>query len=158
MSNWLNFFKSIWPSFCKSIQWTFFTIFCGLVQILFVLVISLIVKDKPFFMDYFFNNCTLLFFSTAVVSSVTFDFHINNKRSNVYLNSFFPLLIISICSIVFTCYYLHMEKNPSCKGDCLNVKAIHLENGQELQYVIFFLSIIFTIGCKTVEYYNIKKK
>ena len=153
--NCWSFCKSVWPSFAKSLKWTLLTIFFGLLQIVFVYVISLIMKDKPFSMEYFLNNCTLLFFSTAVIASITIDSLINKRISNVTLNALFPLVIISICSVLYTCYYLNMVSNnkESLLCDCLNTEIINLKNFQTLQYEIFFLAIVFTIGCKTIENY-----
>jgi hypothetical protein len=130
--------------------------FLGLLQIVFVLVISFIMIDKQFTMDYFLNNCTLLFFSTAVLASLMIESLINNRILNVYFSFLFPLVLIIVCSIVYTCYYNSMgpsliEGNLFC--DCLNTEKIDLKNLQTIQYVVFGLAIFFMIVCKTYDHY-----
>ena len=109
-------------------------------------------------MEFFLNSCTLLFFSTAVIATVTIDTFMNNKLSDYKI--FFPLGCIIIFNvIVITCYTISMV-STSCNDykycNCLDHNAIDSVNLNLYQYAVFTITIIYAIGCKTLEYYKSK--
>jgi hypothetical protein len=96
-------------SFIKSISWLGLTLFFGLLQVWLILLDSSL-TDKTFPFDKFIQEGFLLFFATAIVSSVTIDYLLLKKVS--HWNSFdaimfivFPFIIILLCVALFYISY-----------------------------------------------------
>lgn len=105
--------------FLNSLMWCFLTMFFGLLQVWFVLAIhhsilvNVLVPAKTLFMD-----GALLFFSTAVVSSLAVDYSYFSKKltKNTLLERImfvvFPGFIITVSILLFvTCYILDIAKS-----------------------------------------------
>jgi hypothetical protein len=98
----------------KSVLWAIGTLFFGLLQLLLVLTYDLLtVKDYFKFHDFVFEG-SLLFFSAAVVSSITIDYLLSMKAPcckprQIFLLIMFPSFIILCCVALFFMMY---GKNP----------------------------------------------
>jgi hypothetical protein len=97
-------------SFTKSISWLGLTLFFGLLQIWLIWLDSSL-TGKPFPWNKFIQDGSLLFFATAIVSSVTIDYLLLKKVSHwgsfdVFMFVIFPSAIILLCVALFYISYL----------------------------------------------------
>jgi hypothetical protein len=102
----LKFFKSI---LSKSIFWFLLTLFFGLLQSIIILGKSWIFIEMNIASEFetFIMSGALLFFSTAVVASLTIDYFFFRKSdmSQLGIGVFFvlcPSLILTVCVSLFT--------------------------------------------------------
>lgn len=116
----LDFFLILFEKYLKGIEiirhslssliWCFLTVFFGLLQVWIVLFI-LYIHNEAIPASKLFMGGALLFFSTAVVSSLAIDYYfskkysLKNRGSEHFAFVFFPLLIIlSSLILFFACY------------------------------------------------------
>ncbi len=90
----------------KSALWAIGTLFFGLLQLLLVLVHHSFVPSSPFQFDKFVADGSLLFFATAIVSSITIDYLFSMKTAcckpyEIALFIVFPLLVLLYCVVLF---------------------------------------------------------
>jgi vacuolar-type H+-ATPase subunit I/STV1 len=114
----------------NSFLWLILTLIFGLLQVWLVLVHSLIVKSKVFPFEQFVVNGALLFFATAIISSITVDYLLSKKTAN-YFKPFdvimfivFPLLILLCCVALFYMSYDEPLKNLEFELLCFTELAI----------------------------------
>jgi tetrahydromethanopterin S-methyltransferase subunit G len=95
----------------KSVGWAIGTLFFGLLQLLLVLVYHAIVStSNPFKFDEFVTDGSLLFFATAIVSSITIDYLLSMKTVcckpyDILLFIVFPFLVLLCCVMLFSISY-----------------------------------------------------
>ena len=90
----------------KSVGWAIGTFVFGLLQIWLVFGHNFIVKGNPFQFDQFVADGSLLFFATAIVSSITIDYLLSMKTAcckpyEILLFIVFPLLVLLCCVALF---------------------------------------------------------
>jgi tetratricopeptide (TPR) repeat protein len=98
--------KTLWKTSGKSILWAIGTLVFGLLQVWLVFGHNSIVKDNHFQFDQFVADGSLLFFATAIVSSITIDYLLSMKTAccnpyEILLFIVFPLLILLCCVALF---------------------------------------------------------
>ena len=95
----------------KSSIWLFFTLFFGLFQIWLILAKSYVVISEVFPFEELVKDGVLLFFVTAMVSSITLDYILSKGPSlnwnwfDVFMFVVYPFLIILICVSSFYVVY-----------------------------------------------------
>lgn len=105
LSQKLNFLKST-P---KSLVWVFITFVFGLLQVLVIFVISKLVTEIDFNLGHIMEDGVFIFFSIAIVTSVTLDFlfemdmNLNRIRGVVTL---FGLIIPAVTYLLGMVLYL----------------------------------------------------
>jgi hypothetical protein len=95
----------------KSLYWVFLVSFFSLLQLLFFVSCSLILSDCKFEFIRVLTDGLLIFFATALVSSITIDYHFSEDVQNSLngkhkwlaslLFTFFPMFILSISLVSF---------------------------------------------------------
>jgi len=95
-----------WKTSGKSVFWAIGTLFFGLLQLLLVLVHHSFVPSSPFQFDKFVADGSLLFFATAIVSSITIDYLFSMKTAcckpyEIALFIVFPLFVLLCCVALF---------------------------------------------------------
>ena len=95
-----------WKTSGKSIFWAIGTLVFGLLQVWLVFGHNFIVKGNHFQFDKFVADGYLLFFATAIVSSITIDYLLSMKTPcckphQIFLFIVFPLLILLCCVALF---------------------------------------------------------
>jgi len=92
--------KTTW----MSVKWSVLTIFFGLLQIWLILASNFINKYTHVSLEEIIMNSGLLFFSTAILASITIDYHLSKTHysSDVMTFYFFPFIIILFCVWLFT--------------------------------------------------------
>jgi len=89
--------------------WIFFTTVFGLLPI-WLIILHLKMQNKTIDYFQFISDGSILFFASALVTSLTIDYHFSDttiepKLLNGFLFSFFPLIIIILCVLIYiTCY------------------------------------------------------
>ena len=124
--------------------WVFLTMSFGLMQIWFLIGSSYIVKDYQFNHDLFLLDGGLVFFSSALVSSITIDYHLYSKNSynkiiDAFMFYFFPMLIIITSVWLFSIIF---QKN---------ISDVEIEVIKGLEYSIVTSSLIYSFACKIIE-------
>jgi hypothetical protein len=129
----------------KSITWFALTLFFGLSQILFVVLISLLSPGISFSIEQIFFDGGLLFFSIALISSLMVDSFLFRESVQDFrhklLFAFFPIVLFSICSVVFVMCYLQTQLKTQ-------IEIIDLEVAVIAQLLILFFTAIYAILLK----------
>ena len=94
----------------KSLIWTSSTFFFGLFQLWILFGNTKILKTFTISFDQILIDGSLLFFSTGLAASITTDYHLSDNQIKSKLFSsiifvFFPIIIISTCTWLFTCCF-----------------------------------------------------
>lgn len=101
-------------TFGKSVLWAICTLFFGLLHFLLVLLHHLLVPSSMFQFEKFVADGYLLFFATAIVSSITIDYLLSMKTHccgwhQIFLFIIFPSSVLLCCVALF---YIPYGKEP----------------------------------------------
>jgi cytochrome bd-type quinol oxidase subunit 2 len=112
--NWISKAKKTINPMLDSVQWSVFTLFFGLLQIWLILASNLVLKNQEISFEQIILDGALLFFSTAIVSSLTIDRHIKHKTFNsdeIIVFYLFPFSLVLLCVWLFSlCYGKSVEE------------------------------------------------
>jgi uncharacterized phage infection (PIP) family protein YhgE len=102
-----------WKTSGKSALWAIGTSVFGLLQIWLAFVYSFYVTNNHFQFEKFVADGSLLFFATAIVSSITIDYLLSMKTPcckpyQIFLFILFPLLVLLCCVVLF---YIPYDKD-----------------------------------------------
>jgi len=140
------FFSSL-TAIWKSFFWFVLTLFFGLLQIWLILLINNFILTTELFFEKFIIDGALLFFSIAIVSSLTIDYHVfsrgifNWKDFSVFMFFLFPIAIVAFCVILFIVCYLTPEQ-------------IDFESVFHAEIVIVTITFFYTIVVKSFAFYK----
>ncbi|MEN8217112.1 MAG: hypothetical protein ABFS56_12240 [Pseudomonadota bacterium] len=143
----VDIFLSSLTAIWKSFFWFVLTLFFGLFQIWLVLGINNLIPTNGLFFEKFIIEGALLFFSIAIVSSLTIDYHVfsrgifNWKDFTVFMFFLFPIAIVAFCVIVFIVCYLTPEK-------------IDFDSVFNAEIGIFTITFLYSIIVKSVAFYK----
>lgn len=123
----------------KSLIWTFLTTLFGLLQAWLVLATTwILIDDKSFDQQFeqLILDGALLFFATAIVSSLTIDHHLSQRiphsdAKTSFLFVLFPVIIVIICVWLFSI----------CYGK--TVAEVSFEYVQNVEYGVFTAALIY---------------
>ncbi|RKZ91727.1 MAG: hypothetical protein DRR19_06415 [Candidatus Parabeggiatoa sp. nov. 1] len=139
----LTSLTAVWKSFF----WFVLTLFFGLFQIWLVLGINNLIPTNELFFERFITDGALLFFSIAIVSSLTIDYHVfsrgifNWNDLSLFMFLIFPMVIVFFCVLLFTVCYLKSE-------------AININHVFYTEIVIFTITFLYTIVVKSFAFYK----
>ena len=147
-----SFWNVIWSGFALlfglfwSFIWFGLTLFFGLFQIFLVWLISLLFPATPFSIEQICSDGGLLFFSMALISSLMIDYFLFRKAAQNFLQkllfTFFPIVLFSICSVVFVMCHLQTQlKTP-----------INTEITMIIQLFILFFTAIYAVLIKQTSF------
>ena len=111
----VDIFLSSLTAIWKSFFWFMLTLFFGLFQIWLVLGINNLIPTNELFFEKFIIDGALLFFSIAIVSSLTIDYHVfsrgifNWNDFTLFMFLIFPIAIVFLCALFFTACHLRAE-------------------------------------------------
>lgn len=147
----------MWNHLSRSTMWCILTAFFGLLQVWLVLIIHyLILVDKPLPPGKLFIDGALLFFSTAVVSSLAIDYHyLPQKEVLPWASHFkkmmffaFPFAIVFVSTALFIICYLLDILAPETKIHSQIIWGLELiVITTTLVYAFFVKLITFKIEC-----------
>jgi uncharacterized membrane protein len=134
---------TIWiNSFGKSIEWFTMTLFFGLLEIWLILPLNHFSTAYDFRFERIIIDGSFLFFSTAVVASITIDNLLSQKRTwrkeEIYGFLLFPGFIIFVCVVLFLILKLGKDINTSL------VTSVEL--------TIFMMTFIYTVAVKFSQF------
>lgn len=134
----------------KSLLWLILTISVGLVQIWMVLLLKLFDKSIVFSEDKLILDGTLMFFSSALIASITIDFKMEHKEkvsktANELLN-IFPFLVLGFTAMIYPLLLA---------TDQQHISVINLKRGE---IVILLASIFYAFGIKCIQFSSKGKK
>jgi len=122
----------------KAITWTCMTALFGLLQVWLILATSFVLVGESLStnFDKLFLDGALLFFSIAIVSSLTIDHHLSQRtfQSDLFdkfMFTFFPVMILIVCVWLFTTCFGKQENE-------LNFVFVQI-----LECFIFFMALIY---------------
>lgn len=129
----------------SSCLWLMFTVFFGLLQLWLLLGYDQANSDFNLNTNKLILDGVLLFFCSALVASITIDYHFDKsmelpKWASGILFSFFPFIIIGLSIWLFTTSYT----TPTEKIDFEFVTAIN--------YVIVTMTAIYTVTTKSLTF------
>ncbi len=129
----------------SSCLWLVFTVFFGLLQLWLLLGYDQANSDFNLNTNKLILDGVLLFFCSALVASITIDYHFDKsmelpKWASGILFSFFPFIIIGLSIWLFTTSYT----TPTEKIDFEFVTAIN--------YVIVTMTAIYTVTTKSLTF------
>lgn len=137
--------------FGKSILWFLFISLFSLLQLWVIMVMTTININLPSITsETILFSGSLLFFSTALVSSISIDYHFINQSQffdeifsfwdkkfiSEIIFGFFPFMVIILCLIMFITIY---GKNSS---------QINLNNAHFLEHTIIVITTVYSIISK----------
>lgn len=129
----------------KIFTWFILAVFCGLYPVWMFFEYQFI-KNGDFFFEEVIMSGILPIFSTTIVSFVTLDYHIfQRKKSLPLINIFltlFPILIIFMSTFLFSVSYQHSLEN------------VDFERLSEIELSLFFMAVIYTIFVKWLTLRN----
>ena len=134
----------------KSIIWSLFTVFFGLLQIWLIWANSFVLKDKEFLFGEFIMDGALLFFSTAIVSSLTIDHYLSERRPYLDIKTILAFILFPFI-IVFLSVWLF----GVCYGRTVN--EVELDFIIIIEYSIFTATLVYAFGIKLMAF-NINHK
>ena len=129
----------------SSCLWLVFTVFFGLLQLWLLLGYDQANSDFNLNTNKLILDGVLLFFCSALVASITIDYHFDKsmelpKWASGILFSFFPFIIIGLSIWLFTTSYT----TPTEKIDFEFVTSIN--------YVIVTMTAIYTVTTKSLTF------
>jgi hypothetical protein len=133
-----------------SVVWFVLTIIFGLIQTWIIFFTTLIEKEKTFPFDKFVTDGVLLFFAMVIISSLTIDYHIfrrtfQSKALIDFLFIFFPVVIFSLCIMIFSaCYYV---------PDRIDINKV-----AAWEFIIFLMTALYAIIIKFFSLKSDKKE
>jgi len=137
--------SKLFPLIGKSFLWSILTAFFGLLQVWLIFWTSFLVIAVTFRIEELFMGGALLFFSTAIVSSLTVDYHLSTKSIPKliagFMFTFFPTFILISCVSLFTASY-------GKRLDEVNFVFI-----QDAEYAILFVTGIYAFVTKMITFY-----
>jgi len=128
-----------------SVVWFVLTLIFGLIQTWIIFFTTLIEKEKTFPFDKFVTDGVLLFFSMVIISSLTIDYHIfrrtfQSKALIDFLFIFFPVVIFSLCIMIFSaCYYV---------PDRIDINKV-----AAWEFIIFLMTALYAI---IIKFFSLK--
>jgi H+/Cl- antiporter ClcA len=145
--NWDNWKLALENSFI----WSLITLFSGLLQVFLILLLTWIDCGRNFdevlkTLDELLINGSLLFFSTAIVSSLTIDRLLREPKVSRIMGAFlvFCTVVIGVISVsIFAKYYGISE----IKEETLN--AI-----KDVEYMVFITTFIYAFVVKFIVFKN----
>ena len=134
----------------KSFLWSILTLFFGLFPVWIILLMRLALTGEQTPCNALFMDGALLFFSTAIVWSLTIDYHISEKHFNSTTNKsitdllfiIFPTTIFVICLWLFTVCY---GRTPT---------EIHPHFISSVEQTVFGMTIMYAFGKKAFDFYK----
>ncbi|EJL7016407.1 hypothetical protein NMT49_003342 [Vibrio cholerae] len=129
----------------SSCLWLVFTVFFGLLQLWLLLGYDQANNDFNLNTNKLILDGVLLFFCSALVASITIDYHFDKsmelpKWASGILFSFFPFIIIGLSIWLFTTSYT----TPTEKIDFDFIK--------EINYIIVTMTAIYTVTTKSLTF------
>ncbi|XLS30106.1 hypothetical protein ACJD0Z_04595 [Flavobacteriaceae bacterium M23B6Z8] len=140
--------KTVFNNIGKGFTWMILTILFGLLQLWLVLGRNLVVRKDILTYETIILDGVLLFFITAIVTTISVDyFHSNmnfSKRVVGFLFVLYPLLII-LSSV--SLFYMMLENSM----DDLDFKTI-----ESFQYALITMTVIYAISTKAFKFHHDK--
>jgi len=150
MTHLIEEFRLIADVIWKSFEWSLFTLFFGLLQIW--IIIAWYFLSNPQLEETIFEQIimggALLFFSVAIVSSLTIDHYLAKttfKTQDFSAFFLFPMVIIISCIVVFF----------SCYGKSSH--DVNFELVFNVELVILSITLIYAFGIKCTTYHAARK-
>lgn len=139
--------KEISISFGKGLLWTSFTVIFGLLQLWIVLANGAVITTYNVNFDRIILDGTLLFFTSAVVSSICTDYYLGNKcKLNKIASSIiyfiYPILVLICCVWLFSL-------NFSEHKNSLDITQI-----KNIQLTIIVSTILYAITTKAIIFFQ----
>ena len=135
----------------KGILWAFLTVFFGLLELWFVIAAGLIKKDLFFPYEDFILGGGLLFFASAITTSLMVDYHLSGQRLSTlelvdfFIFTLFPFIIVVVSTFVFSVSYTSSPKD------------LEIELLRSIEIALVTMSIIYAIFIKCIEYRKVRK-
>jgi len=134
----------------KSLLWSILTSFFGLFQVWIILLMGLALKGEKIPCDALTMGGALLFFSTAIVWSLTIDYHLSLKTFNSNISqltaniifSVFPTIMFGVCLWLFTVCYGRIPDE------------IHSDFISSIEQAVFSMTIVYAFIIKTFDFYK----
>lgn len=132
-------------SFFSSFLWLGLTVFFGLLQLWILLGYERANQDFVLNADKLILDGVLLFFCSALVASITIDYHFDKnlelpKWASGVLFSFFPFVIIGLSIWLFSTSYT----TPKIKLDIEFIKG--------LNYIVVTMTALYTVTTKSLSF------
>lgn len=132
-------------SFFSSFLWLGLTVFFGLLQLWILLGYERANQDFTLNADKLILDGVLLFFCSALVASITIDYHFDKslelpKWASGILFSFFPFVIIGLSIWLFSTSYT----TTPAKLDIDFIKS--------LNYIVVTMSALYTVTTKSLSF------
>ena len=152
---WLKRLRSFIVALLKSLVCTILIIIAGLFQIVLVLCICLCTDSIDFPLNKIIMSCTLLFFSTSLIASISIDYIFN--KVPIQLNGleilfyiFIPICYIVFCTVIYTTIF-----NADIYSRIDDIKYIYIQNAQ---LVLFGTILLYTLFQKIIIFYSNERR
>jgi len=137
-------YRKIWKNLSKGLVWTFLTVLFGLLQLWLILWYDFMVVDNIISYKDIFKEGFILFFISAVVSTISIDFFLSDlKFSRRTVGFFFVLFPLVILILSVTTFLICMIGNKEIKPN-INIG---------LQASLMAMTCIYAIGIKALKFY-----
>jgi hypothetical protein len=138
--------NKFWSNLGKGVSWMFLTTMFGLLQLWLILGHNLVVKEDILTYNQVLLDGFLLFFITAIVSTISVDFFLSDLVfSRIIVGLLFvlyPLVIMLMCVGLF---YIGLDKSPI---------ELELNTIEAVQFTLITMTIIYAISTKTLKFYH----
>ncbi len=140
------FIKAFWKSFI----WILLIILFGLMQLWLRICSSYVRKDILFSFEKILLDGVIVFFVTAIITTITIDFYFSKKRvypkwAVGFMFGLFPCIIVLASAWLF----------GICLGQGNEVLNTHVI--KSIEYVIITMSFIYSIAVKILKFYQDEK-
>jgi len=138
--------SKLFSSIGKSLLWSFLTVLFGLLQVWLIFGTSVVIVAVEFPIKDLLMEGAFLFFSTAIVASLTVDYHLSTKsiQSNFvtgFMFILFPTVIVISCVWLFTV----------CYGKEIN--EVEIKSIENAEYAILFVTGVYAFVTKVITFY-----
>jgi len=120
------------------------TIIFGLLQLWLVLGYNLVVIDNMISYEEIFLEGFLLFFITAIVSTITVDFFLSDI--------IFSRLIVGILFVLLPCIILFISVGVFCVIVSKSKSELDVQVIETLQLVLITMTVVYGISIKTLKF------
>lgn len=138
--------KKFWSNFGKGVSWVFLTAMFGLLQLWLILGHNLVVKENILTYNQVLLDGFLLFFITAIVSTISVDFFLSDLIfSRLIVGLLFVLYPIVIMIMCIGLFYISLDKSQV---------ELELNTIEAVQFTLITMTIIYAISTKTLKFYH----